>query len=516
MFALAFFVRPYEVSGEDEASLEAQLRHALDRGVSALPLPRRGVLETATLSEVLRLWYRDHAFAPFWLEGDQPSERALEALRLIEASSADGLEPEDYALSAIRQRWESECPQELAQLELLLTAAITQLSMDAQLGRRAPRRIDGGASMEDSISPPLISIGREVLWREDITQAVEERFPRHRQYRRMKAALADLRKIAAAGGWEPLAGKAPLKLGDTGPRVESLTRRLAITADLPERNTGNDEFDVEVAAAVKLFQLRHGLPATGEVHALTLAALNIPVEDRIRTLLINLERWRWLERDFSASKEVFVNIAGYELFGLHGPNILLRLPVIVGKAYHATPVFSSMIHAIEINPYWNVPDSIAKNEIMPKLAKNSSYLASNHMKFTRTNDRYAIRQDPGPWNALGSLKFIFPNSYSVYLHDTPNRNLFADQARAFSHGCIRVSRPSELASFLLDTPEDPWSTERVQLLIDSGKNQRVKLPEPVHIHITYRTAWVDLDGAIHFRPDVYKRDAKVAAVLFPG
>ena len=227
-----------------------------------------------------------------------------------------------------------------------------------------------------------------------------------------------------------------------------------------------------------------------------------------------------------------INIAGYELFALRGGgDIVLRMPVIVGKAFTSTPVFSDRIRYIEINPFWNLPTSIMANEILPKLQKNPGYLASQHMRLfagwgegaseldPQTVDwsavdaqsiaRYRIRQDPGTSNSLGTIKFMFPNQYDVYLHDTPARALFSRTERAFSHGCIRVSDPHALAEFLLGGESAGWSARDVAAAIRGGDNQTIRLGSPVPVHITYRTAWVEADGSIQFRPDIYGRDQRV-------
>jgi murein L,D-transpeptidase YcbB/YkuD len=351
----------------------------------------------------------------------------------------------------------------------------------------------------------------------------------------MKSALKHYREIKNNGGWKIITGSSPLKLGSTGPRVLALADLLRITGDISATHISGDKYDLEMQVAVKSFQQRHGIPIAGEVHSMTLAALNVPVEERIQSLIINLERWRWLARDFTEDKQVFVNIAGYELFALELSSIALRLPVVVGKPFHATPVFSSMIRYIEFNPYWNVPLSIASNEILPKLKQNPNYLTAENMELYEVSGKYAtkisahninwdtigpatmrnyvIKQTPGKWNALGSLKFVFPNPYSVYLHDTANPELFSKDARAFSHGCIRVSNPKSLAQFLLKSSENPWTIERVEEMIATAKNQNIMLPKPIPLHITYRTAWVDLDQTVNFRPDIYKRDSRLVQIL---
>jgi murein L,D-transpeptidase YcbB/YkuD len=493
--------------------------------------------DAKTIDRTLHSFYRERSFAPNWIEHNVPSSRAEQLRQIILAANLDGLTPEDYFIGPLNARWDRRDVTSRAELDILLTLACGRFAADAREGRIEPHDIDlklFGAERPER--PDLKKIIGEVLNRSDIAVALREQFPNHRQYERMRSALADYQRITAAGGWTTIDQGPPLTLGASGKRVAALVRRLEITADMPGTKAPVDTYSDEVADAVRRFQQRHGIPVSGRVDARTLTALNVPVTERIKAIVINLERWRWLQRDFSDGKEVLVNIAGYELFAENSGDMALRLPVIVGKAHHATPVFSDRIRWVEVNPYWNVPSSIAANEMLPKQKKDPNYLAKQHMrlydaragsqrqlsptsinwhKVTRAQmRRYAIKQDPGAWNALGKLKFVFPNSYSVYLHDTSAPELFARPERLFSHGCIRVSSPGRLAAFLLDSPNEPWTVDRVTEYIASGKNQVIKLPAPVRVHLTYRTAWVDRDGTVQFRPDVYGRDAKIASVMF--
>lgn len=521
----------------ETSTLESELRQKIENGFIYSSSAKTHAYEAKALNDFFSAWYSKKVFRPFWIDSGVVSWRAFELIEAIEDAYGHGLNPETYFLTPIRKRLNSTDSKSLAELELLLMLAATTLSTDAKAGRMELRRIDAAEFSSVKFGrPELENILKEVIAHSDLGQAIANQFPRHKQYQKMKSALAAYRSIINEGDWTsvPSAG-GPLKLGSSGPRVLALSQRLKETGDLPESSAIEETFNTTLEEATRLFQKRHGIPATGEVHQQTFAALNISAKKRMETLLINLERWRWLARDFSEGKEVFVNIAGFELFALEGSTLELRMPVIVGKAFNATPVFSGHIQQIEFNPYWKVPQSIAGTEILPKLKKNPNYLADEHMKLFKAGsgykseispnsilwntvskaqmNRYTVRQEPGPWNALGFLKFIFPNPYSVYLHDTATRGLFSKHDRALSHGCIRVSSPVELAAFLLSTPKDNWNKDRVQELITMGGHQFVRLPKPVLLHLTYRTAWVDSDGTINFRPDVYKRDAKLVAVL---
>lgn len=340
--------------------------------------------------------------------------------------------------------------------------------------------------------------------------------PTHiKQYLRLSEALDLYRSLLEPERYSPpLSSIRPLRLGDRNGEVVNVRKRLISNGDLAPEEHSSDYFDEDLTQSVKKFQRRHGLTVDGIVGRRTVEELNVPIEKRIHTLLVNLERWASLPEALGESF-LLVNIAGFELVVVNHGVPVFRTPVIVGKRYHKTPVFSSSLQYIELNPAWNVPQSIAQNEIIPKLQKNPRYLDSQHMRILSgaqevggTSNkpdpkRLRIVQDPGPWNALGALKFFFPNPYEVYLHDTPAKRLFDEPVRTFSHGCIRVSDPLRLAVTLLD---GAWDIEGLTNLIDAKETIRIPLTNPIPVHVIYRTAWVDTDGSINFRNDVYGRD----------
>jgi murein L,D-transpeptidase YcbB/YkuD len=261
----------------------------------------------------------------------------------------------------------------------------------------------------------------------------------------------------------------------------------------------------------------------------TLFQLNISAEVRVRQIVANMERWRWMPEDLG-DHYVIVNIAGFELKRVRANTVEERMRVVVGKPYHKTPIFSDKMEYLEINPYWNVPTSIATREELPKLQSDPSALAEkgfevvrgdevvdvraiNWSRYSRTNFPFRLRQRPGPSNALGRVKFMFPNRFNVYLHDTPAQSLFARAERAFSHGCIRVARPIDLAEQILAQKPD-WSRRRIEKVLASGKRTVVPLSEPLNVHITYATAWRQSNDTVHFAPDIYRRDEALRRALF--
>jgi murein L,D-transpeptidase YcbB/YkuD len=294
----------------------------------------------------------------------------------------------------------------------------------------------------------------------------------------------------------------------------------------------SEVYDDQLQAALIRFQERHGLAPDGRVGPKTRAALNVPIDARIQQMVLNLERRRWMPDDRGA-RYVFVNLADFELKVVHEPKTVLDTRVVVGAPYQRTPVFSAEMTYVVINPYWHVPPGIARNELLPKIREDPRYLAANDFELLSDWSEsatlldplaidwsavsaqafpYKLREKPGPGNALGRIKFMFPNRFNVYMHDTPARALFEKTVRSFSHGCIRVERPEEFGAVVLGR-QPGWSLDRIQAAIARGERRIVTLAAPLPVHITYLTAWVNKDGSVHFRDDVYGRDALLAEAL---
>lgn len=345
-------------------------------------------------------------------------------------------------------------------------------------------------------------------------------------YLRLQNALLLYKEIAGHGGWPSVSKGASLKKGDRGERVIELKRRLVVTGDfLSERAGVEDIFDEELHDSVIRFQRRHGLKEDGVVGPETIKNLNVPVEKRIHQIEINMERLKLMPNDMGR-RYIAVNIAAFGLEVIENENTVINMKVIVGKPYWRSPLFSAKMTHLVFNPSWYVPNSIAIKEILPKVQKESGYLVKEGIKVfekekgyrkaldasainwadvNADNFKYRFVQVPGIRNPLGKIKFVFPNKFNVYLHDTPAKVLFERSSRAFSHGCIRIEKPVELAEYLLS--DDPaWTHEKILAMIDMGKEVKIKIPSPVNIHILYLTAWVDKDNILQFRDDVYGRD----------
>ncbi|GIK99890.1 MAG: murein L,D-transpeptidase [Alphaproteobacteria bacterium] len=484
----------------------------------------------------LRQFYADRAFEPLWIEAAGASARAKALAAALAAADQDGLDPNDYAAPAIAARLDAQDPAALAELEVLMSRAVARYAADQLAGRTVPTEVDSEMRIEPD-RPGAGAVLLAVDGAPDLADYLASFAPRTPNYQRLKEALAAYRAVAAAGGWRQVPEGPSLKPGMSDPRVPILRERLIEAGDLSAEIAIPPEaaelYDPALEAAVKRFQWRHGLTQDGVAGKKTVAAMNVPVEARIEQMLLNMERRRWMPDDLG-ERYVFVNMADFELKVVDGPRTIHDSRVVVGTPYHRTPVFSGMMTYVVLNPYWNITPSIARNEILPKLRKDASYLERNNIvvlsdwsegavpvdpdtiDWSQVSSRsfpYKLRQEPGEQNALGRIKFMFPNPYNIYLHDTPSRQLFRETVRSFSHGCIRVEHPVDFGAMLLEA--DGWTKEKLDAAIATGAQKVITLRQPIPVHLTYLTAWVNKDGSIHFRDDIYGRDKLLAEALLP-
>ena len=333
--------------------------------------------------------------------------------------------------------------------------------------------------------------------------------PVNRQYNLLRERLLDYYKLDKDSGFVILETKKKLKEGSKHPLISEVKNRLVLLGDLTESDSSN-VFDSTLTKAVKQFQGRMGLKQNGEMNAAFFNELNVPVTDRIRQILINMERIRWMpaapETDY-----ILVNIPEFSMHVYEKGKLAFNMVVVVGSEAHSTVIFSGTLNQIVFSPYWNVPQSILKNEIIPGIRKRPNYLAKHNMEWNNGS----VRQKPGKSNSLGLVKFLFPNSYSIYFHDTPSKSLFGESQRAFSHGCIRLSEPKKLAEFLLRN-DSTWTEQKITLAMNAGKEKYVRLrgKNEIPVYIGYFTSWVDQTGNLNFRKDVYGHDKKMAERLF--
>lgn len=477
-------------------------------------------------------YYAERDYKPLWVRDNGPKSKARDFLAIVQAAEEDALDPQDYFVSEIAERIEVRDPRGLAELDLLLSRAFIDYGHHLSVGRVQPGSL-GNAIHITPVGPGPLTLLDGAEQAEDIPTYVDSIAPQSDNYARLKEALAAYRALAAEGGWPRVPDGPVLKPGMTDERVPVLARYLSITGDLDgetaRRTAAEDIYDDMLAAAVERFQERHGLAVDGVIGPATLAQINVPVEQRVREMALNLERRRWMSDDLGAFY-VFANLADQYLKVVDGDQTVHDAPLVVGRPYHQSPIFSEDMTYIVFNPYWNVPYSISVNEYLPKLRANPGALRSHNIRVlagsgevnpyrvnwaahSKRNFPYRLRQDPGPKNALGSIKFMFPNPHNVYIHDTPAKSLFSRATRTFSHGCMRVKDPAALAEIILSHDDPAWTRERVAAQFGRGNNRVVRLKTAVPVHVTYLTAWANKDGSIHFRKDVYDRDTRLAAAL---
>jgi murein L,D-transpeptidase YcbB/YkuD len=482
-------------------------------------------------------------YAPVWVRDGRATPQALAVMAALESSRQKGLNPEDYDASRwpLRLHALQAAPGDantVAHFDAALTVGAMRYISDLHVGRVNPRHFKFGIDVEQKRYDLPQFLAQKLLGANDVPQVLNEVEPPYYAYQRTEAALQTYLALAAQDHSVPLPEvQKTVAPGDTYAGFDGLAQRLHLLGDLPQGAIVNPGiYDGALVDAVKRFQTRHGLGADGRLGKETLRQLNTPLSFRVQQLEDALERWRWLPADFSPLP-VGVNIPEFVLRVFSSDHrIAMRMNVVVGKAVrHETPVFAKDMKYIVFRPYWNVPLSITRAEIIPALQKDGSYLARKNFEVTDQNGRIVtsgavspdvlaqlrsgkllVRQRPGPANSLGLVKFMFPNEHNVYLHSTPAPQLFSQSRRDFSHGCIRVEKPVELAAWLLqDQPK--WTLDAVRAAMQSGPdNQQVNLTRPVPVVIIYLTAVVEEDGEVYFFDDIYGHDRSLNAVLAEG
>ena len=476
--------------------------------------------------EVYIFYASDRDYKPLWVRDNGPKTKARDVLDVFRDAGKMGLNPNNYRVAQIERMMTAKTPRELAELELLLTRSFIDFGRDINRGVVLPSE----ASRENVITSKEVGALTLIDGAENahnIADYVRTLEPQSPEYQRLRGALATYREIAKKGGFPVIGKGGTIKPGMHDKRLVAIRQYLRLTGDLnPDADKGGDLYDTDLIAAVKWFQYRHGLTEDGIIATTTYEAMSVPVASRIRQIEINLERRRWMDDDLGPYY-ILVNVADQELKVVKDGKTVHTAKLVVGKPYTRTPVFSEKMRYIVFNPYWNVPPNIANNEYLPKLRRNPGVLQREHIRVFASSGSeispyavnwsalsrmpYSLRQDSGGKNALGKVKFMFPNRFNVYLHDTPSKSLFNKDLRIFSHGCMRVQNPLDLAELLL--ADQGWSRARIDAQIAEGKERIVNLKTPVPVHVTYLTAWVNKDGAVNFRRDPYKRDDQLAEVL---
>lgn len=486
----------------------------------------------------LRNFYAPLGYPLVWTSGGKPTPQARAVIALFEAADAKGINAVDYDGG----RWTDRIAAlngdtALARFDLALTTTLMRYISDLHIGRINPVNVRFELDIESKkyYLPTLIG---EISAAADPAAVLAKVEPQYDEYRRLQQALATYRRIAAESEKDPALPKVTkLSPGGTWEGVPQLARILQRFGDLAaDAKINGKVYDGDLVAGVKGFQSRHGLAADGVISAKTLAALNVPVSRRVKQIQWALERWRWAPLGFDAPP-IIVNIPEFRLRALDDTQqkVALTMPVVVGQAFgHQTPIFDGEMKYVVFRPYWSVTPSIQRNEVVPRLEKDPSFLARNNyevvspagkslgstvddamLRRLRSVD-VQLRQKPGASNALGLVKFIFPNDNNVYLHSTPSQELFSRTRRDFSHGCIRVEDPVALATWVLrDQPE--WTPEKIKAAMHSGRDdQYVKLARSIPVMIIYTTAVIDDAGAVHFFEDIYGHDAVLENALAAG
>jgi murein L,D-transpeptidase YcbB/YkuD len=525
-------------------------------GAAALSIRLRAIAAEGKLSDLrwpnfsdyradFQQLYQGSNFAPLWLGASgQPTPQALSIIQALEASRQKGLIPDDYdsarwqgRIAALQTAADSTTK---ANFDAALTVCTLRYISDLHIGRVNPKHFNFGIDIQNKKYNLPQFIVQDVIHAANLQATLNGAEPPYAGYQRTEVALQRYLQLAAKGDGPsvPEATKT-VAPGDTYPGTAQLAQRLELLGDLPQTasvNAGSQIYTGPLVDGVKLFQDRQGLTADGKLGKETIRQLNVPISFRVQQLDDAMERWRWLPPSFP-QPPVVVNVPEFVLRVFTADHkVALRTNVVVGKAVrHQTPVFAKDMQYIVFRPYWNVPTSILRSEIVPAIVKNRNYIANKNFEVVTYSGtvvtsgpisddvlaqlraaKLMVRQKPGPDNALGLVKFMFPNEHSVYLHSTPAQQLFSQSRRDFSHGCIRVQQPAELAAYLLRN-QSPWTLEKVRAAMQTGpNNQQINLKVPIPVLILYITAVVEEDGSVHFFNDIYGHDKSLEALLAKG
>jgi len=497
---------------------------------------KQAVASSAAQSDAVAQFYRENGYAPLWTGGDDTSrERRMALLRALEEASMHGL-PDRGRLAAdlVEQMRNARTVRSLGEVEAALSRAFVNYATDLQTGLLNPQSIDDGIVRKKHSTDPVAYL--EGIRDNSPMAYMRALVPASPQYRALLREKFRLEALAAKGGWGGSVPGGKLEQGDTGPAVIALRDRLVAMGYLTRSATARYDHDLEMA--VQRFQSDHGLEPDGVAGTSTIAEINKPVSERLKSVIVAMERERWLTPD-RGDRHILVNQTDFTAKIIDNGDVTFETRSVIGKNQYdrRSPEFSDVMEHMVINPSWYVPRSIITKEYLPKLKNNPNAVghieitdsrgrvvnrsSADFSQYTARNFPYAMRQPPSRKNALGLVKFMFPNKYNIYLHDTPHKNLFSREVRAFSHGCIRLAQPFEFAYALLARQtEDPKAF--FHRILSSGKETKVDLEQQVPVHIIYRTAYVTNKGRAEFRRDVYGRDAKVwdalqqAGVALPG
>jgi murein L,D-transpeptidase YcbB/YkuD len=527
----------FQLGGKAEKArqMDAALREALSS-------PKRPAFVTAD-DEGTRLWkltrqfYQRREFAPAWIANAAPGPQMDALIRALHEANQEGLDPQLYNISLLEQRRAEGSkgflspkgfdPREAGTMDAWLTYLYMKYASDLADGLSDLAHIDPTWKIDSEKFDPLATL-EGALRDNRVAESLHDLTPDDPQYQALRKALADFREQAGRGGWLGVSSRMRVKPGQRSTDVPALAKRLAASGDFtgtPPPDGQPAVYGTDLQEALRRFERRHGLEDNAVVSAPVVAELNVPIENRIREIELNMERWRWLPHTLG-DPHILINIPEYRLEVWDHGQVPLTMKVVVGKQDTPTPIFNDSMTHIVFSPYWNVPPDIAANETLPEVLKDPAFLQRTNMEVVDKSGNvvdpstinlsnpaeYRFRQRPGGANSLGLVKFMFPNQYNVYLHDTPADSLFARASRSFSHGCVRVEEPTKLAEYLLRDQLE-WTPEKIAEAMHAGEERTVKLTHPVPVYLGYWTARISADGLTQFRPDVYNIDARLTARL---
>jgi murein L,D-transpeptidase YcbB/YkuD len=485
-------------------------------------------------------FYRERKFKLGWFKNHELVPQAQKMFAVIGKSYEEGLDPKDYQLINLDERLKelSDAKRDTAayndlekKLDIALSATYFNFADDYYRGLVVPKENRG---VEWDIKSNKIKLHKALmtlLGERKSKYPYAEFQPLHPEYANLKKALARYREIQKNGGWPVIPANTVLKPGQQSAAVPLLNKRLAdLRAQSETSATDSSVYSADLVEAVKQFQKLHGQKPDGNIGPATVKLLNVPVQNRIRQIIINMERWRWIPKSFEPNY-LLVNIPEYKLHVIEKSKEVMNMNVIVGKVLHETPIFSDRLENVVLSPYWNIPPDILKEEIAPKAMSDPGFLDRLDMEVITQKGapvsaesvdwsqagtdgfEYVVRRRPGPKNDLGDVKFIFPNDNNVYLHDTPHDELFSQAKRGFSHGCVRVERPIELATYLLRDVSG-WDKSRIMQQISTREEKHVPVKQKLPIYLVYFTASADANGNVQFFEDIYGHDQKLASMYF--
>jgi L,D-transpeptidase YcbB len=536
------------VAGANGAELSSEGQSWLRTTITTGNLPDLRWPDFSDYSKHVKKFYDFNGNSLWWVNGMEPTTQARQAISVLLQADQKGLSAEDYdgprwsnRLATLKPATGQPTEADALKFDLALTVCVMRYISDLHIGKVNPKHF-AFALDEESRKYDLAEFLRDhIVNGSDVAGELAQVEPAYPGYRRTMQALQTYMTLASKDDGEQLpapATKKPIVAGDNYPGVPRLIRLLKLVGDLPaDANVQADPpiYEGSLVEAVKSFQRRHGRDPNGKIDAQTLTDLNVPLSRRVAQMRWTLERWRWLPESYSKSP-VIANIPEFRLRAYDKDfNIAVTMNVVVGKSYgHNTPVFSETMKYVVFRPYWEVPYSITRSELIPHILRDPDYLAKKGFEVVDSKQtviaagtvsadvlaqlragKLFVRQTPGPKNALGLVKFLFPNSYNVYMHDTPAQEFFAKSRRDFSHGCVRLAKPADLARWVLrDNPG--WTEERIHAAMTGATPQQVNLAQPIPVLIVYATVIVLEDGLVHFYDDIYGHDTSLEKVLAKG